>query len=141
MRQGSILRLHKEKKTTNFKNIIARSVEAIKNELFSRRFTSFNQSFNSNEILLLQQYDFKISEIFTYILDTKFFRKPVVSTPLISITFNGSQKCANICLDAKTKMFVNQIESEWHHNKSYDSENIKNTGEKKENQKKSVRKC
>ena len=69
-----------------------------------------------------------------------FFRKPVISTMLNSIAFNGRLKSAKLCLHEKERIFVNHKSSKEHHNKSYDYENNNQENEQKQKiQKKSAR--
>ena len=49
----------------------------------------FNYIFNSNGIVFPYQYGFKKSNMNKYIRTTKVLRKLVISTPLISLAFNG----------------------------------------------------
>ena len=63
-----------------------------------------------------------------YMKSTKFLKKHIIATPLISIALNGSKKNAKLCLSWTTMLFVIHRLSKRHHNKSYDNENNNKKG-------------
>ena len=66
--------------------------KVIKNDIFSKNFSVFIYFLNSKRILLFQHNGFKKSTNMSKHITTKFLRSTVVSTPLNSIDFHGSQK-------------------------------------------------
>ena len=75
----SNLRLPKEQKraktTISRKNLSEKSVEGMKNELFTKSFLSSIIFFNINRISFFYQYIFKKPNMNKYITTTKFFKK------------------------------------------------------------------
>ena len=74
----------------NFRKNWERKVSNLKKEKCWVKNFPFCVLLNSNDVVLSLQHDFK--SIKNCNKTTKFFRKPVISTPLNSMAFNGRQK-------------------------------------------------
>ena len=84
--------------------------KALKNELFTKKISMFNQFLNNKGVPLFYHYNFKKSNMNKCIRTTQIFRKLVVSMPLNWLAFK-STKNAKLCLHGTSSLFSIQNSS------------------------------